>query len=82
MAEMMASAATFVMRSVIGKLTARLAENYHLAKDVERKIRFLKDELSAMDAVLQKLADKDDDQIDGPSKDWRNKGQLCAQSHA
>ncbi|CAN6338263.1 unnamed protein product [Urochloa humidicola] len=73
MAAIMASAATSVLRSVISKLTAMLAENYKLAKDVERGIRFLKDELSTMDAVLQKLADKDDDQIDETVKDWWSK---------
>lgn len=69
----MASAATSMMGSVIGKLTAMLGEKYQLARDVEQGIRFLKDELSSMDAVLQKLADKDDDQMDPMDKDWRNK---------
>ncbi|RCV29455.1 hypothetical protein SETIT_6G014800v2 [Setaria italica] len=73
MAELMASAATSVMGSVIGKLTAMLGEKYQFARDVEQGIRFLKDELSTMDAVLQKLADKDDDQMDPMDKDWRNK---------
>ncbi|CAL4985036.1 unnamed protein product [Urochloa decumbens] len=73
MAEIMASPATAVLRSAIGKLTTLLAENYQLAKDVERGIRFLKDELSSMDAVLQNLAKKDDDQMDPQAKDWRNK---------
>ncbi|CAL4988759.1 unnamed protein product [Urochloa decumbens] len=73
MAEMMATAATAVMGSVIGKLTALLGENYQLAEDVENGIRFLRDELSTMDAVLQELAGKEDDQIDRRAKDWRNK---------
>nr|XP_034598641.1 uncharacterized protein LOC117859609 isoform X2 [Setaria viridis] len=73
MAELMASAATSVMGSVIGKLTAMLGDKYQFARDVEQGIRFLKDELSSMDAVLQKLADKDDDQMDPMDKDWRNK---------
>ncbi|RCV29453.1 hypothetical protein SETIT_6G014700v2 [Setaria italica] len=73
MAELMASAATSVMGSVIGKLTAMLGEKYQFAGGVEKGIRFLKDELSTMDAVLQKLADKDDDQMDPMDKDWRNK---------
>ncbi|XP_014660912.1 disease resistance protein RPP13 isoform X2 [Setaria italica] len=73
MAELMASAATSVMGSVIGKLTAMLGDKYQFARDVEQGIRFLKDELSTMDAVLQKLADKDDDQMDPMDKDWRNK---------
>lgn len=70
---MMASAATGVMGSVIGKLTAMLSEKYKLAGDVERGIRFLKNELSCMYAVLQKLEDKDDEQIDPTARDWRKK---------
>ena len=73
MAEAMANAATSVMGSVIGKLAAMLTEKYKLAKDVERGIRFLQEELSSMDAVLQMLDEKDDDQIDPRAKDWRSK---------
>ena len=73
MAEVMASAATSVMGSVIGKLTALLSEKYQLARDAEEGIRFLREELSTMDAVLQELAEKDDDQIDRRAKDWRSK---------
>ena len=70
MAEVMASAAaTSVMGFVIGKLAAMLTEKYKLVKDVERRIRFLQEELSSMDAVLQMLAEKDDDQIDPRAKD-------------
>ncbi|CAD6257473.1 unnamed protein product [Miscanthus lutarioriparius] len=70
---MVSAAATSVMGSVIGKLAAMLTEKYKLAKDVERGIRFLQEELSSMDAVLQMLAEKDDDQIDPRAKDWRSK---------
>ncbi|CAD6257535.1 unnamed protein product [Miscanthus lutarioriparius] len=74
MVEVMASvAATSVMGSVIGKLAAMLNEKYKLAKDVERGIHFLHKELSSMDAVLQMLDEKDDDQIDPRAKDWRSK---------
>jgi replication-associated recombination protein RarA len=73
MAEMIASATTGVMGSVIGKLAALLGDKYRLTTDVEHGIRFLKDELSTMDAVLQRLTDKDDDQIDPLARDWRNK---------
>jgi hypothetical protein len=73
MAEMVASAAASAMGSFIGKLAAMLGENYQLAGKVRRGIRSLMDELSTMDAVLQELAEKDDDQIDGQTKDWRNK---------
>ncbi|RLM58256.1 disease resistance protein RPP13-like [Panicum miliaceum] len=73
MAEVMASAATGVMGSVIGKLTAMLGQKYQLARDAEEGIRFLKEELSTMDAALKNLAEKDDDQIDPLAKDWRSK---------
>ncbi|CAD6257472.1 unnamed protein product [Miscanthus lutarioriparius] len=74
MAEVMASAAaTSVMGSVIGKLAAMLTEKYKLAKDVERGIRFLQEELSSMDAILQMLAEMDDDQIDARAKYSRSK---------
>jgi len=46
MAEVMARAASSVMGSVIGKLTAMLSEKYHLARDAEQGICFLKEELS------------------------------------
>ncbi|CAD6254243.1 unnamed protein product [Miscanthus lutarioriparius] len=70
MAEMMVTAAsTSVMGSVIGKLAAMLTAKYKLAKDVERGIRFLHEELSTIDAVLRMLADKDDNQIDPHAKD-------------
>ncbi|CAD6254236.1 unnamed protein product [Miscanthus lutarioriparius] len=61
------------MGSVIGKLAALLGEKYQLTRDMEHGICFLKDDLSTMDAMLQRLADKDDDQIDPLTKDRRNK---------
>ncbi|XP_039778213.1 disease resistance protein Pik-2-like [Panicum virgatum] len=73
MAEVMASAATGVLGSVIGKLTAMLGEKHQLARDAKQGICFLKEELSTMDVVLQNLASKDDDQIDPLAKDWRSK---------
>nr|XP_034598629.1 disease resistance protein PIK6-NP-like [Setaria viridis] len=72
----MASAATSVMGSVIGKLTAMLGDKYQLARDVDQGIQFLKDELNTIDVVLQKLADKEDDQMDPMAKDWRNKVEM------
>ena len=70
---LLSGALTGVMGSIIGKLAALLGEKYQLTRDVERGICFLKDGLSAMDAVLQRLADKDDGQIDPLTKDRRNK---------
>ncbi|CAL4988845.1 unnamed protein product [Urochloa decumbens] len=73
MAEIFVGVATSVMGSVTHKLAAMLTDKYQLPRNVERGIRFLNDELSSMDAVLQKLTEKDDDQIDPQAKDWRNK---------
>ena len=70
---LLSGALTGVMGSIIGKLAALLGEKYQLTRDVERGICFLKDRLSAMDAVLQRLTDKDDGQIDPLTKDRRNK---------
>ncbi|KAF8756795.1 hypothetical protein HU200_011031 [Digitaria exilis] len=74
MAEVIANAAaTTVVGSAIDKLTSLLGRNYQLAGDVQRDIRFLKQELKCTYAVLQKLEGKDDDQIDPMAKDWRSK---------
>ncbi|XP_066335203.1 disease resistance protein RGA5-like [Miscanthus floridulus] len=73
MAEMISSAATGVLGSVINKLAAMLTDKYSLARDVKQGIRSLQDELRTMEAMLLKLEDKDDDQIDPLAKDWRSK---------
>ncbi|CAN6381019.1 unnamed protein product [Urochloa humidicola] len=61
------------MGTLMPKLTTMLSTNYQLLGGVKHGIRFLKDELSSMEAVLQKLADKDDVQMDPQAKEWRNK---------
>ncbi|TVU48991.1 hypothetical protein EJB05_00280, partial [Eragrostis curvula] len=73
MAGMMVSVATGVMDSVVGKLTTLLGDQYKLARDVKRGIRFMRDELSCMNGALLRLADIDDDQIDVQTKEWRSK---------
>ncbi|CAD6254220.1 unnamed protein product [Miscanthus lutarioriparius] len=73
MAEMISSAATGVLGSVIDKLAAMLTDKYNLARDVKEGIRSLRDELRTMEAMLLRLEDKDDDQIDPLAKDWRSK---------
>ncbi|CAL4891751.1 unnamed protein product [Urochloa decumbens] len=69
----MVSAATGVMNSAVNKLTAFLGEEYRLVTNVKQRIRFMRDELSSMHAVLQRLDEVDDDQIDVQTKDWRSK---------
>ncbi|XP_066335214.1 disease resistance protein RGA5-like [Miscanthus floridulus] len=73
MAEMISSAATGVLGSVIDKLAAMLTDKYNLARDVKQGILSLQDELRTMEAMLLRLEDKDDDQIDPLAKDWRSK---------
>ncbi|XP_066335216.1 disease resistance protein RGA5-like [Miscanthus floridulus] len=73
MAEMISSAATGVLGSVIDKLADMLTGKYNLARDVKQGIRSLQDDLRTMEAMLLRLEDKDDDQIDPLAKDWRSK---------
>jgi len=73
MAEMISSATTGVLGSIIDKLAAMLTDKYNLARDVKQGIRSLQDELRTMEAMLLRLEDKDDDQIDPLAKDWRSK---------
>ncbi|CAN6343251.1 unnamed protein product, partial [Urochloa humidicola] len=69
----MVSAATGVMNSAVNKLTAFLSEEYNLVSSVRHRIRFMRDELSSMHAVLQRLDEVDDDHIDVQTKEWRSK---------
>uniref|UniRef100_A0A0E0L898 AAA+ ATPase domain-containing protein n=1 Tax=Oryza punctata TaxID=4537 RepID=A0A0E0L898_ORYPU len=65
------SAATGVMNSVLAKLAAFLGDEYKHAKGVRDDLVFLQSELSAMNIVLQKLADVDE--LDELSRDWRDR---------
>ncbi|WVZ90775.1 hypothetical protein U9M48_037043 [Paspalum notatum var. saurae] len=70
----MASALTGVVTSVIGKLTALLGEEYTKLTGVQREVNFMKDELSSMNALLQRLAEVDSD-LDLQTKEWRRQVQ-------
>ncbi|KAF0918878.1 hypothetical protein E2562_026713 [Oryza meyeriana var. granulata] len=67
----MVSAATGVMNSLLAKLTVLLGDEYNLHRKVKRGIESLKDELSSMNALLERLADMD--VLDPQMKDWRNR---------
>ncbi|XP_044392838.1 disease resistance protein PIK6-NP-like [Triticum aestivum] len=67
----MVSALAGVMTSVIGKLTTLLGEEYAKLKGVHREVEFMKDELSSMNALLQRLAEVDRD-LDVQTKEWRD----------
>uniref|UniRef100_A0A0A9FUP6 Rx N-terminal domain-containing protein n=1 Tax=Arundo donax TaxID=35708 RepID=A0A0A9FUP6_ARUDO len=65
------SVATGVMKPLLSKLTKLLEGEYVKAKGMRKKIKFLRDELSAMSATLQMLADEQ--QLNPEMKDWRDK---------
>ncbi|CAO2189800.1 unnamed protein product [Urochloa humidicola] len=65
------SISTGVMKPLLSKLTKLLEEEYVKAKGVRKKIRFLRDELSAMSATLQILADAE--QLNPEVRLWRDK---------
>ena len=53
----MVSALTGVMTSVIGKLAVLLGQEYTKLTGVHREVNFMKDELSSINALLQRLAE-------------------------
>ncbi|XP_037449169.1 disease resistance protein RGA5-like [Triticum dicoccoides] len=54
------SAATGVLKPVLGKLSALLGDEYKRFKGVRKEIRFLMDELEAMHAFLLKMSEDED----------------------
>ncbi|PNT65859.1 disease resistance protein RPP13 [Brachypodium distachyon] len=64
------SATSGVMNPLLGKLTALLGEEYKKLTGVRKQASFLKDELSAMKALLDKLELMDEP--DPLAKDWRD----------
>jgi ATP-dependent Lon protease len=64
---------TGVMKPLLSKLTKLLEEEYIKVKGVRKQIKFLRDELSAMSATLEDLADADPEQLNSEVRLWRNK---------
>ncbi|CAL4899677.1 unnamed protein product [Urochloa decumbens] len=58
------------MNSLLTKLTALMGEEYKAQKGVSRDIAFLRDELSSMNALLEKLAGMEI--LDPQVREWRN----------
>jgi hypothetical protein len=67
------SAATGPMNSLLCKLVTLLGDEYKLLKGIRKEIRALRDELSSMNALLRKLSDAGDGELDVQRKEWRNK---------
>lgn len=65
----MVSVATGAMNSLLDKLTALLGKEFRLDNGVKRDIAFLKDELSCINALLEKLANME--VLDLQTKEWR-----------
>ncbi|VAH23838.1 unnamed protein product [Triticum turgidum subsp. durum] len=60
-----------VMNPLIGKLTTLMGDEYNKFKGVKKQASFLQEELSAMNAALQKL-ELMDGELDPNIKDWRD----------
>ncbi|KAM0916369.1 hypothetical protein ACQ4PT_010214 [Festuca glaucescens] len=67
---MAASVATGVMEPLLGKLTELLGEEYKKFTGVREQASFLRDELSAMKALLDKMELMD--KLDPSAKNWRD----------
>ncbi|KAI4982656.1 hypothetical protein ZWY2020_023148 [Hordeum vulgare] len=71
MATPIVSAATGVMNPVIGKLTKLMGDEYKKLKGVRKEVAFLRDELSAMNAALEKLEFME--KLEPDTKNWRDR---------
>ncbi|WVZ78465.1 hypothetical protein U9M48_026171 [Paspalum notatum var. saurae] len=67
----MVGALTGVMNSLLSKLGGLLGNEYRSLKGVRKEIKFLENELCSMNALLQRLADKEE--IDVQTKEWRDR---------
>lgn len=69
----MASAATGAMSSLLAKLAALLGEDcYRMHSGTRREVAFLRDELSSMNALLERLADAEAEApLDPQTREWR-----------
>ncbi|KAF7086468.1 hypothetical protein CFC21_089756 [Triticum aestivum] len=67
---MATSAASGVMNPLIGKFTKLMGDEYKKLKGVRKGVAFLRDELSAMNAALEKLEFME--KLEPGTKDWRD----------
>jgi len=73
MATVLVGVTTGVMKPLLSKLTKLLEEKYVKFKGVRKQIKFLRDELSAMSATLEDLADADPEKLNSEVRLWRDK---------
>jgi len=71
--EVVVGVTTGVMKPLLSKLTKLLEEEYVKFKGVRKQIKFLRDELSAMSATLEDLADADPEKLNSEVRLWRDK---------
>jgi len=64
------SASTGVMNSLLGKLTTLMGQEYTKLKGLRKEVKFITDELSCMNDLLERLADVE--QLDPQTRGWRN----------
>ncbi|KAF7082279.1 hypothetical protein CFC21_086153 [Triticum aestivum] len=67
---MAASVTTEVMNPLLNKLTTLLGEEYNKLTGVRKQVSFLKNELSAMEALLDRMELMDE--LDPSAKNWRD----------
>jgi uncharacterized protein YeeX (DUF496 family) len=70
MAQIMVSASTGVMSSLLGKLARLMGEEFAKFRKLRKEVKFMSDELSSMKDALGSLADVDD--LDAQTKRWRD----------
>ncbi|CAM0146378.1 unnamed protein product [Urochloa decumbens] len=70
MAGAMVSVSTGAMNSLLGKLATLMGKEYSKLKGVRKEVASLHDEFNSMKALLDKLADMDE--LDIQVKEWRN----------
>ncbi|KAM0860388.1 hypothetical protein ACQ4PT_046577 [Festuca glaucescens] len=70
MAEIMVSASTGAMKSLLGKLATLMGEEFAKLKNLRKEVKFINDELIGMKDALEGLSHLDE--LDPQTKRWRD----------
>uniref|UniRef100_A0A0D9WRA8 Rx N-terminal domain-containing protein n=1 Tax=Leersia perrieri TaxID=77586 RepID=A0A0D9WRA8_9ORYZ len=70
---MVVSASMGVMNPLMAKLTTLVGYEYKKLKGLRKQVSFLRDELTTMNAFLEKMELMDDEELDSLAKDWRSR---------